>query len=151
MTRWFADLKIRTKIMTAVGVVLAGTAAMGVFSIERMGAVNEQSTAIMRDWVPGIERIGAVKSAIANLRVLEYNDIVVSGEAEQRDVDQRIEKALHAILIPPVMPLAPPRHEHVNINRRTSGNGLRHIGRRASRRIRRRRATTGHGISFDVL
>jgi methyl-accepting chemotaxis protein len=59
-----------------------------------MGAVNKQSTAIMRDWVPGIERIGAVKSAIANLRVLEYNDIVVSGEAEQRDVDQRIEKAL---------------------------------------------------------
>ncbi len=63
---------------------------MGVFSIERMGAVNKQSTAIMRDWVPGIERIGAVKSAIANLRVLEYNDIVVSGEAEQRDVDQRL-------------------------------------------------------------
>ncbi|MBP6772682.1 MAG: methyl-accepting chemotaxis protein [Gemmatimonadaceae bacterium] len=94
MTRWFADLKIRTKIMTAVGVVLVGAAAMGVFSIERMGAVNKQSTAIMRDWVPGIERIGAVKSAIANLRVLEYNDIVVSGEAEQRDVDQRIEKAL---------------------------------------------------------
>ncbi|KPX91716.1 hypothetical protein ALO64_00208 [Pseudomonas meliae] len=39
--KWFYDLKISTKLITSFLVVLALTAAMGVFAIIQLGQVNQ--------------------------------------------------------------------------------------------------------------
>jgi len=70
MKIWFANLRIRTKMLVAVGSVLTGTAGPGVFAISKIGLVNEQSTVMTQDWIPAIERVAGLKVAAANLRVL---------------------------------------------------------------------------------
>ena len=90
MLHWFSNLGIRRKLQVTVGVVLIGLAATGLLAVRQLAVVNEQSTVITRDWLPGVERIAALESSILEYRVLQYAHVSALDEASMTAVEQQL-------------------------------------------------------------
>ncbi|MCC6241615.1 MAG: methyl-accepting chemotaxis protein [Gemmatimonadaceae bacterium] len=97
MTQWFGNLKIRAKLQVAVGVLVAGTALLSVFAVRQLYVVNEQSTIIARDWLPGVERIAALREAVTDYRSLRYRHLAATSDEARRAVDQLVVEHVAAI------------------------------------------------------
>jgi len=57
---WFQNLTIRSKVMTAFAAVLIVTAILGVFSINRLSAVNENSVTLSSNYLVASDALGEV-------------------------------------------------------------------------------------------
>jgi len=90
MNSWYNNLRIRSKLLAAIGAVVVGTAALGLFSIRQLSVVNAQSTVITRDWLPGVERIAALETSITELRVLQYRHIAALSPEAMTAVEREI-------------------------------------------------------------
>jgi methyl-accepting chemotaxis protein len=88
LTQWFSDLPIRRKLQLAVGTLLAGLTATGLLAVRQLSVVNEQSTVITRDWLPGVERVAALESAILEYRVQQYAHVSALDKAGMDAVEQ---------------------------------------------------------------
>ena len=97
MTIWFSNLRIRHKLQVTVGLVLAGLVAIGLVANRQLSVLNEQSTAISRDWLPGVERIGALENALTELQVLQYSHLLASDDATRKSVEDALTR--HRVVI----------------------------------------------------
>ncbi len=88
MNTWFNNLRIRSKLLTAIGAVVFGTAVLGLYSIRQLAVVNQQSAVIARDWLPGVERIAALQNSSTKLRVLQFSHVAVQSSAEKTAVER---------------------------------------------------------------
>jgi methyl-accepting chemotaxis protein len=78
MLRKFNDMKIRTKVISAFAVVLAITASLGAFSIQRLSTVNASADDIRTNWLPSVRLLGDV--AMFTERVKSLQNMVVSAD-----------------------------------------------------------------------
>ncbi|MBY0488681.1 MAG: MCP four helix bundle domain-containing protein [Gemmatimonadaceae bacterium] len=109
MVRWFQDLRIRSKLLVTVGLVLLGTAGLGILAERGLSDVNDQSVAITRDWLTGVERIGELAAQVQETRAIQYSHIAaisaedmtaIEGElAEQSGHIKKAEEAYDATII----------------------------------------------------
>jgi methyl-accepting chemotaxis protein len=90
MKQWFNNLRIRAKLQVATGIVLLGTAGLGLFSLREIKRVNAQSTLIATSWLPGVERIAALENALIEYRVLQYEHIASTSDAVRATVEQQL-------------------------------------------------------------
>lgn len=72
------------KVTLAFGTVLLVTIGLGVFSIERLGAVNEAAMTVRDDWLPSTSLIGQLASAVEQYRILELVYLLSALEADTR-------------------------------------------------------------------
>ncbi len=91
MKQWFNNLKIGSKLQVTVGIVIAGMTALGIFSVRQLSVVNKQSTAIAEDWLPGVERIAALKNEIIEYRSLHYSFIAAQNDAGRAKVQSALD------------------------------------------------------------
>ena len=49
--QWFANLRLRSKLMAAFASVVLMTAVLGIFAISRLSTVNDQSTVMASHWM----------------------------------------------------------------------------------------------------
>ncbi|MCI3943709.1 methyl-accepting chemotaxis protein [Pseudomonas syringae] len=92
--KWFYDLKISTKLITSFLVVLALTAAMGVFAIIQLGQVNQAAQDIKENWMPSMRAAAGMRFYAANYRLKENRHIGTEvaqekAQAELEAVDAR--------------------------------------------------------------
>jgi methyl-accepting chemotaxis protein len=80
MRAWLQGLSIRTKVTAAFAVICLTTVALGLFSIQRMAAINDSTIVIGGDALPGVIALSRIsvlseryRAAVA-LRVLSYDD-----------------------------------------------------------------------------
>uniref|UniRef100_UPI00406C60E1 MCP four helix bundle domain-containing protein n=1 Tax=Pseudomonas sp. REB1044 TaxID=2675224 RepID=UPI00406C60E1 len=59
--KWFYDLKISTKLISAFLLVLALTAVMGGFAIVQLGAVNQAAQDIKSNWMPSMRAAAGMR------------------------------------------------------------------------------------------
>ena len=71
MFKKFNDMLIRTKVITAFGIVLVLTAGIGVFSVQRLGAVNDNAADIRDNWMPSIVALGELGRDTIRYRQIE--------------------------------------------------------------------------------
>ncbi len=90
MSQWFSNLRIRRKLQLTVSFVLAGLVGTGLLAIRQLSVVNDQSVAITRDWLTGVERIGALQSAILEYRVQQYAHVASVDDAGMSTAEQAI-------------------------------------------------------------
>ena len=83
----FRDFTIRAKVMLAFGAVLAATACLGLFAVERLGAVNEAAAEIRDIWLPSTERVARIQIAAQEFRVREARHIMASTDVEKTAIE----------------------------------------------------------------
>ncbi|RDJ97578.1 methyl-accepting chemotaxis protein [Paraburkholderia lacunae] len=90
--KWFYDLRIANKLVTAFIAVLALTSMLGVFSIFQLSSVSSSSSEIATNWLPGISNALKMKVTLARYRLSELQHIlanendVLLDEAKSLDV-----------------------------------------------------------------
>ena len=92
MKLWFSNLRIRYKLQFTVGIVLAGLGATGLVANRQLSVLNDQSTAVTRDWLPGVERIGALENALTEYRVLQFSHVSALDDASMTAAENELTK-----------------------------------------------------------
>ncbi len=85
--KWFYDLKISTKLITSFLVVLALTAAMGVFAIIQLGQVNQAAQDIKENWMPSMRAAAGMRFFAANYRLKENRHIAADTAQEKAQME----------------------------------------------------------------
>jgi methyl-accepting chemotaxis protein len=94
MASWFQNLAIRSKVALCFAVVCATTIALGVFAIQRMGAINDEVIALNTNWLPAVKALGGVAQQTERYRAAVVL-FVLADDDKQRAV---AEKALNESL-----------------------------------------------------
>jgi methyl-accepting chemotaxis protein len=76
---WFANLRMRAKLLLAFSLVIALTAVMGVFSLTRLNVVNDQSTIMAERWQPMETLAAQINSIAGDMRVAELLSVSTTG------------------------------------------------------------------------
>jgi methyl-accepting chemotaxis protein len=76
--QWFADLKLRAKLLVSFGTVIALIAMVGAFAANRLASVNAQSTIIAESWLPSVRTVGSINTLMSDIRVAQFRHIVVT-------------------------------------------------------------------------
>ncbi|AXL48727.1 chemotaxis protein [Paraburkholderia caffeinilytica] len=93
--KWFYDLRIANKLVTAFIAMLALTSMLGVFSIFQLSSVSSTSSDIATNWLPGISNALKMKVTLARYRLSELQHILASED----DVLQDEAKSLDVRLV----------------------------------------------------
>ncbi|MDO9237888.1 MAG: methyl-accepting chemotaxis protein [Aquabacterium sp.] len=90
--QWFSDLRLRTKLMISFAAVITLTTALGLFSINRLSAVDGVSEDISAHWMLNQRAAGALNSAIGDYRVyeLQYTEAIDAYEHERAALEQKL-------------------------------------------------------------
>jgi methyl-accepting chemotaxis protein len=72
------------KVTCAFTIVLLVTIGLGVFAIERLGAVNAAATTVRDDWLPSTSLIGQLAAGVEQYRILESVYLLSSLDADTR-------------------------------------------------------------------
>lgn len=84
------NMRIRTKLRAALAVLALMTIALGVFSIDRMGAINAQSTLIAERFVPRAYSLSVIIKWVNRYRLAEGNHIGETTPERMASVEQRL-------------------------------------------------------------
>ncbi|MEE5072449.1 methyl-accepting chemotaxis protein [Pseudomonas alliivorans] len=91
--KWFYDLNISTKLITSFLVVLALTAAMGVFAIIQLGQVNQTAQDMKENWMPSMRAASGMRFYAASYRLKENRHIAADTEQEKTQMEQEAAEA----------------------------------------------------------
>ncbi len=154
------NLGIRSKLLAGFGIVLAIAALQSLLSLQRLSAVDAESTAVVTKWVAGMKVLGDLeqnlgRSRSARLRLLltDSDDAVVALDKELNAIAQRVDtnRAAYAALIasPEERALFDPYEGLGRVpgrpaGRNEDGEGRRHVGREG-RAVRAGRADLQRG------
>ena len=72
------------KVMLAFGMSLLVTLGLGLFAIERLGAVNDSAMRVRDDWLPSTSLIGQLAAAVEQYRILESVYLLSPLDADTR-------------------------------------------------------------------
>ncbi len=91
--KWFYDLKISTKLISSFLVVLALTAAMGVFAIHQLGGVNQAAQDIRGNWMPSMRAAAGMRFFAASYRLKENRSIGTDVVEEKAQAEREAAEA----------------------------------------------------------
>ncbi|QYF95795.1 MCP four helix bundle domain-containing protein [Massilia sp. PAMC28688] len=88
--QWFNNLKVATKLLAAFGIVLALTAALGVFSIVQLERVNQTSTDMDVNWLPSTRAAGDMNTATSDFRAAELQHVLSLTEGKMASYEKEL-------------------------------------------------------------
>ena len=88
--QWFLNLKISRKLVLSFSLVLALTAALGVFSIAQLGAVNESTKDVVDNWMPSAILSSAINTDTSDFRIAELQHVMSLEDQEMAVIDKKI-------------------------------------------------------------
>src|SRR5882757_4160157 len=98
-----AKLSIRAKIIAVISVLLVVMAAMGVFAIRQMQAINANAVDIQTNWLPSVRILGELRANTITYRVVVRSHILapdaagkVAAEKTMESVAQSVDKSRKA-------------------------------------------------------
>ncbi len=73
--KWFLDLPIARKLALAFTVTTLMTIALGVLSLARLSALNDELEVIRDNWMPSVEHLGEMRALLGEFHRLELTQI----------------------------------------------------------------------------
>ena len=83
MLSFFANLRIRTKLIVAFAAVLVCTAGLGLFALQRLGQINTIMVEVDKDELPSIRMLGVLSYDTTRFRQLEATLALAPDRAAQ--------------------------------------------------------------------
>ena len=89
--RSWTNLSIRTKVLSAFGLVFIATCALGLFGMRQTSVVNDAALEVRDDWLPSTGALGNMAIAIENYRINESRVMIaaLSKEADALATDKK--------------------------------------------------------------
>jgi len=91
---WFQNLSIRSKVLSTFAVVLAVTAMLGIFSITRLSAVNDNAQSIATNYLVAIDGLGDFSYGAVRYRQLQASLMLATDVASKKAEAKRLGEAL---------------------------------------------------------
>ncbi len=92
-----ANLKIRTKVLSALGLVLFLVLGVSLTAINRLSAINDEAADIRDNWLPSTGTQGQLLSALEDFRVFEARYVFADGDSERQQMGAEVSKRLQAV------------------------------------------------------
>lgn len=83
---------IRTKLLTAFGVIIIVMIGLGLYATLSLKALNEKAYEINVNWLPGIDRIHSADTAVTYYRTLEFSLLGVSDSSKKNKIKEELAK-----------------------------------------------------------
>ncbi|HEX5310371.1 methyl-accepting chemotaxis protein [Aquabacterium sp.] len=93
---WLADLRLRTKLISAISVVLAMTLFLGIFANSRLSSVHERTQDLADNWMPSVVVLGEINNVTSDLQRFTLRHILATDAGAKRALEQDIQKAQDA-------------------------------------------------------
>jgi methyl-accepting chemotaxis protein len=90
---WFQNLTIRSKVLTTFAVVLAVTAMLGIFSITRLSAVNDNARSIAGNYMVAIDGLGDFSYGVVRYRQLQASLMLATDVASKKSEEKMMGEA----------------------------------------------------------
>src|SRR5262245_28670264 len=74
--QWFNNLRLSGKLMAAFAAVLVITCALGVLAIVRLADVANESQQISDNYMPSLDKLGAINTLSSNVRISQIRNVV---------------------------------------------------------------------------
>lgn len=89
--KWFLNVRMRSKIIALVVVLLGVAVWIGTFALTRLEAVKADATSLATNWLPKTKYLGEMKGHASDLRsdVLQY--AMSTTEAELKEYEEKIQ------------------------------------------------------------
>ncbi|WP_414475214.1 methyl-accepting chemotaxis protein [Microvirga sp. M2] len=91
-------LSIRSKLVGAFSILLLLLIGSSSFSISGLSKLNEQTVAIADEWLPGIEKVGALNAAAVEYQSTFLRHLMAPDSDSKREVDAALETKAQEIL-----------------------------------------------------
>ena len=88
------NLSLKAKLAAAFSAILLLTGALGWLGINQMSNINDQSTVLATNWMPSIDNVHKIDTAMSDVRVLEYRHIISTDAATMQQAEQRTDAKL---------------------------------------------------------
>jgi methyl-accepting chemotaxis protein len=88
--RWFHNLKISLKLLTAFLLLLAFTLAMGFFAIEQMGRMRQASDVVSDNWLPSMRYVLDANTNTSDFRAAELQHILSVDAAQLAEYERHM-------------------------------------------------------------
>ncbi|MEE7547075.1 HAMP domain-containing protein, partial [Xanthomonas sp. Kuri4-1] len=89
--QWFQNLPIARKLAIAFTVTSAMTIALGVFTLARLHASNDDLVEISEEWMPGVQYLAEMRAHLGEYRLFEISQIAAQGKPDLiADYDRRL-------------------------------------------------------------
>ncbi|NRR30197.1 MCP four helix bundle domain-containing protein [Oxalobacteraceae bacterium] len=95
--QWFLNLKISRKLILNSSLILALTAALGLFSIGQLTAVNDSTNEVVLNWMPSAIVTSAINTDTSDYRIAELQHVLSDDDKEMAMYDKQIVDMLAAI------------------------------------------------------
>jgi methyl-accepting chemotaxis protein len=92
-----AKLSIRAKIIAVISVLLVVMAAMGVFAVRQMQAINANAVDIQTNWLPSIRQLGELRANTITYRVVVRSHILAPDAAGKAAAEKTMETVTQTI------------------------------------------------------
>lgn len=90
--KWFTNLRMRSKIISLVVLLVAAMALVGLLALAKLNVVSTDATDIARNWLPKTKYLGDLKSHAAELRRHLLQHVLSSAETEFREYEGKMQK-----------------------------------------------------------
>jgi methyl-accepting chemotaxis protein len=94
MPRLLSGLSVRAKVLVAFSAVLVVTMALGLFAIQRLGAINGTAAEMRNNWLPSTRSLGKLEGRIRQYRLNQANYLLAYNDALRQQQTTSLRAAL---------------------------------------------------------
>ena len=87
-------MTIRVKVIVVRGLMLCSTIGLGLFSLQRLGTVNEAGADVRDNWLPSVEVLGRISAVSERYRALQASFILAGSDQRKAGVEAELNAAL---------------------------------------------------------
>ena len=91
---WMSDASVRAKAIFSFAAIFVLVTALGLFSIDRMAAMNNEAAEIRNNWLPSTSAVSALYADFDNYRILEGAHAMSSNEDEMKVEEETLSKTV---------------------------------------------------------
>lgn len=88
------NMKTATKLSLGFGIVLLLMAILGIFSLQKMGTVNDMSTEIATNWMPSIKVVEEINTNTSDYRIKEFKHVLSQTPEQMSAAEQEMTEVM---------------------------------------------------------
>ncbi|OLP57777.1 chemotaxis protein [Xaviernesmea oryzae] len=86
------NLSLKAKLAAGFGIILILVAALGVFALVQLSAVNDKSSEIAGNWMPSVDASDRLNTATSDFRAAELQHVITQDEAGMKTWSDEVAK-----------------------------------------------------------
>jgi len=91
------NISLKAKLFVSFALLIMITAALGIFSLLQMSSINAKSTEIASNWLPSVDAVGDLNTAVSDIRVAEFQHLTLTDPSQMEIWEGRTKETLERI------------------------------------------------------